>query len=412
MLKIVKTDTGFGVYGYLDNGPVRGWIPLQSTDQACIYADSSQASDAPEASEMASWKMSPVPKDMIAQILGLIKHYNSIEVMIALYYNAEKDSWWAYPPKQWGVAAHVSYEEDVDHSPPPGYYFSGTVHSHPNMQAFWSATDDADQQGKNGIHMVCGTDAAGNLKTTVRTLYVSGYKADASEAFEMPESPADPPEDWIALIDACREQHAATTMRSAWSTAGDYDIDSLHGTHYWGSHNTYRYSTGTGTSHYRYNGSSLYNPELNQPYYGYNESPVVAEDLEDVLDDSVQTFGHLATPVLLLMYLLQYYGVSTDIAELSEKLKQLAYQNKHLIGIDECLTPDEMSLLIEHAAGIAEILLPKDDSQSFQRALTDVGGGYFAYENEYEQEYEEQEKEEQEKGEDNGHVHSDAVYPD
>lgn len=401
MLKIVKTETGFGVYGYLDNGPVRGWIPLQSTDQACIYADRSQASDAPEDSEMASWKMSPVPKDMVAQILGLIKHYNSIEVMVALYYNAEEDSWWAYPPKQWGVSAHVSYEEDDEHSPPPGYYFSGTVHSHPNMAAFWSATDDADQRGKNGIHMVCGTDAAGNLKTTVRTLYVSGYKADASEAFEMPEAPADPPEEWIALIDACREQHASITIRNAWSPTADYG-DSLHYPRYGNNHSTYRYSTGS-----RYGYSGLYNTELYQPYLDCTESPVVAEDLEDVLDDSVQTFGHLATPVLLLLYLLQYYGVSTDIAKLSDKLKQVAEQNKHLIGIDECLTPDEMLRLMEHATGIAEILLSKDDLQLFHQTLTGIDDVY-----EYEYEHnEDPENEEQEKGEDNGHVHSDALYP-
>lgn len=99
--------------------------------------------------------------------------------MVALYYNPDDAKWFAALPKQRGTGAHVAYSDSGDMQIPQGYYFSGTIHSHPNMGAFWSGTDTKDQKDKTGLHMVVGTDSSGTMRTHLCSLFLMGEQYDA-----------------------------------------------------------------------------------------------------------------------------------------------------------------------------------------------------------------------------------------
>lgn len=122
-----------------------------------------------------------------------------IEVMAALFYNAEKRDWLAEIPKQRGGASAIAYE-GLSGSVPEGYFFHGTIHSHPNMQAFWSGVDLADQLHKAGLHLVVGT-RDGEVTSKKCSLFLFGREFDAADCFEFPEEVPEPPAAWVAFME-------------------------------------------------------------------------------------------------------------------------------------------------------------------------------------------------------------------
>lgn len=67
------------------------------------------------------------------------------------------EGWGCIAPEQSNTAGHCNYQMDsVMQVKPPNVYIVGTWHSHPEMSAFFSPTDDHDQENWDGIHLTTG----------------------------------------------------------------------------------------------------------------------------------------------------------------------------------------------------------------------------------------------------------------
>ena len=190
-------------------GPViAGWHDCQFKE---LLALQDEKYDGQLKDQLIKWIGKPIPKDMMADVLALVKHYPRMEVQICLYYNAKDGQWLAHVPKQKGTPAHVSYS-DEDYEPPKGFYFTGTIHTHPNMGAFWSSTDTNDQTKKTGLHVVLGLKE-GILNSYLVSVFYNGVRYDQDQSIvEIPDI-NDLPEakkEWIDAVEEVYEPEVVT----------------------------------------------------------------------------------------------------------------------------------------------------------------------------------------------------------
>lgn len=185
-----------GGWVYIDSDTAKGWHHCATADEFFAY----QAEYKGELDdELVMWKGAKIPEELFAKCLALVKAFPDTEVSIILLYNKDKKEWMAKIPQQRGSGGHVEYKDEEDN--PQGYYFFGTIHSHPNMSAFWSSIDMADQAKKPGIHIVVGTDH-GTAKEILCSLFINGQRYDQKEVFEMPDIDKLPEadQDWVDKI--------------------------------------------------------------------------------------------------------------------------------------------------------------------------------------------------------------------
>ena len=112
--------------------------------------------------KLLSVKIKQVPFRVINKVHSFLKRIyekTKTEVAVILWYNDNLDDWKVEVPKQVCSGAHVDYErsqEEAEEFISEGYFEAGTIHSHANMSAFHSATDDADEIKFDGLHMTMG----------------------------------------------------------------------------------------------------------------------------------------------------------------------------------------------------------------------------------------------------------------
>lgn len=185
-----------GGWIYIDSDTAKGWHHCASADEFFAY----QAEYKGELDDdLVKWTGAPIPKELFGKCLALIKAFPDTEVSIILLYNKETKEWMAKVPNQTGSGASVEYNDTEEN--PKGWYFFGTIHSHPNMSAFWSGTDLADQAKKPGIHIVVGTDH-GTANQILCSLFINGQRYDQADAFEMPdiENLPEVNQEWVEKI--------------------------------------------------------------------------------------------------------------------------------------------------------------------------------------------------------------------
>ena len=144
---VVGTDK---VLVHSDTPLLEGWEEAQTLEQLMTYAECT-VGDKVEAG--LRWKGSKMPADLLKQVLGTIYRFPNKETGYILMYRVSDATWRVTCPEQVGSSGSVKFGS---HGPEDGYAEIGTIHTHPNMGAFWSGTDLADQKGKYGIHVVFG----------------------------------------------------------------------------------------------------------------------------------------------------------------------------------------------------------------------------------------------------------------
>ena len=168
-------------YVYIDSDLIKGWHKCEDKE---FFANHDPYKDEFKGNEL-KWIGKPIDKENMAKVLALVSHFPRTEVMFCLYYSKTDGKWLVHLPKQKGTPAHVTYS-DEDYDPPKGYYFTGTIHTHPNMSAFWSGTDTGDQTKKTGLHVVLGlTD--GKYKEHLCSIFYNGKRYDQEGCVELPE---------------------------------------------------------------------------------------------------------------------------------------------------------------------------------------------------------------------------------
>lgn len=186
-----------GGYIYIDSPNAKGWHQCEPEE----FFANQRPYDTELNKDLLKWTGAKVGKDLLLQVAALANCFPRMEIMVCLYYSSTEQKWLANVPKQKGSGAHVKYD-DEDFDPPKGYEFLGTIHTHPEMSAFWSCVDRNDQNRKNGLHLVLGL-RNGRINEVLCSLFYNGKQYDQPDAYELPA--ADDPlpevnEDWKSKV--------------------------------------------------------------------------------------------------------------------------------------------------------------------------------------------------------------------
>ena len=134
---------------HTDSPLLEGWEPCTSVRQLQAFAG--KIPDSIIAG--MKWKGSKFPAELMKKVLGTVHEFKYMETAFSLYYRLRDHSWKINIPKQAGSPSHVHYE-DAGNELGDEYYYIGSIHTHPEIAAFWSGTDLSDQQKQHGIHIV------------------------------------------------------------------------------------------------------------------------------------------------------------------------------------------------------------------------------------------------------------------
>jgi hypothetical protein len=106
-----------------------------------------------------------IPSNILEQTYGFFRDiYRRFdgEAIVFIYYSPERNEFKVEPPPQrltrrrtrsgWSTAARVEYQTIAR---PSGYFKLGDVHSHADSKAFFSSTDDEDDE-EDGLRVVMG----------------------------------------------------------------------------------------------------------------------------------------------------------------------------------------------------------------------------------------------------------------
>ncbi len=115
------------------------------------------------------------------------------------------DGWGILVPDQENTAAHCKYEPDsvMEHKP-EHVQIVGTWHSHPQMSAFFSGTDHADQDDWDGVHITSGWKGKGPMEYHIALVMAGknwGCQPDlVFEPAPLPEVPLDGIDEMVGKV--------------------------------------------------------------------------------------------------------------------------------------------------------------------------------------------------------------------
>ena len=212
-----------GAFVRVDSPVIEGWHECGSLKELLANQEPSEED---VKGYTLKWTGTPLPKEIMGNILALVSHFPRTEVNVCLYYSTEEKAWLAHVPRQNGSSAHVTYS-DEDWQEPAGFYFSGTVHTHPEMPAFWSGTDTNDQLKHNGFHVVLSL-RDGKLNDYLVSLSYNGKLYPQDKALvEIPEELPEVKQEWLERVHEelpKEEPKPADAVRGIERT-GHYDLE-------------------------------------------------------------------------------------------------------------------------------------------------------------------------------------------
>lgn len=212
-----------------------GWEPITSLDELKTYATKESG-----VTVGATWVGPKFPKDLAAKVLACIAKFPRRETEYMMYFDLIKQEWHIKVPKQRGSGAAVHYEDDAK-GLPDGCVVIGTIHTHPEMSAFWSGTDMNDQKDKHGLHIVFGTKDGYPTQWKVTRFFPGGYRdlelLDVWEELPKKEELPEPPEEWMAILNTPLEEvktpvytYGGTySTRPSWGGRYNFGGTSTHG---------------------------------------------------------------------------------------------------------------------------------------------------------------------------------------
>ena len=202
---------------------LEGWEKCE--DLKTLLGFVSQKADMPTAD--MNWRGTKLPAQLMQQILGTIRHFPHMEVAFSLYYSLAEGKWAVKCPRQNGSGASVHFEDDGD-GMPDGYAIIGSIHTHPEMGAFWSGTDMGDQKKKHGVHLVLGLRQGYATQYKLSIFTPNGfYDKNWTDIFEEVDFTQnwEPVEAWIEEIKAQRlprpTYSVATSVGSSYTPAAN-----------------------------------------------------------------------------------------------------------------------------------------------------------------------------------------------
>ena len=123
--------------------------------------------------ESCEYGMPPIPNviiDKLDQFFRLVHSQHGTESIVILTYNMNatgSEGWGVLVPDQTNTPAHCKYDADsIAELKPEDVMIVGSVHSHPEMSAYASGTDHADQADFDGLHITYGWQKSQNNGAT------------------------------------------------------------------------------------------------------------------------------------------------------------------------------------------------------------------------------------------------------
>lgn len=123
--------------------------------------------------ETAEYKMPPIPRvivDKLDEFFRLVDAQHKTESIVILTFDTTKegsDGWGVLVPEQENTSVHCKYDADsIAALKPENVMIVGSVHSHPDMPAYASGTDHADQADFDGLHITYGWQKSVNNGAT------------------------------------------------------------------------------------------------------------------------------------------------------------------------------------------------------------------------------------------------------
>jgi len=136
------------IFRYIENRLYKGFIKID--DQHIMT------------NHLISINVPKIPASVIDEVLNFFRSvYNEhdSEAAVLLWYNNKQKKWYVEVPEQTVSGASVDYKRDEQESiklQSRNFFIVGTIHSHCNMDAFHSGTDDDDEFSFDGIHITIG----------------------------------------------------------------------------------------------------------------------------------------------------------------------------------------------------------------------------------------------------------------
>ncbi|MFN8631803.1 MAG: Mov34/MPN/PAD-1 family protein, partial [Chloroflexota bacterium] len=155
----------------------------------------------PEERETLDYALPPVPRDVMARAVGLFRavyRLHRTEAAALLLWRG--GSFDLAVPDQRVSPVTVKFaisERDL----PPGSRLVGTIHSHGGFGAYASSTDEDDDSGLDGLHVVVG-DLDRRSTGYAAAVVVDGarFHLPIGRLIERPRRLAEPPADWLERV--------------------------------------------------------------------------------------------------------------------------------------------------------------------------------------------------------------------
>jgi hypothetical protein len=166
--------------------------------------------------EEAHYTMPPIPHVIVTKLdefFRLVHAKHGTESIVLLTYDTTKegsDGWGILVPEQTNTSVHCSYDPDSivdlkeDH-----IMIVGSVHSHPEMPAYASGTDHADQADFDGLHITYGWQKSSNNGATQYHIEMqmagTSYTLTPADVFESFSIQKDPDPEVVAWSDKVKK---------------------------------------------------------------------------------------------------------------------------------------------------------------------------------------------------------------
>lgn len=168
--------------------------------RSCVKAESAPAELEPQ-KPFLKLRYPKIPQELLEQVVGFFsaiqKKYDS-EAYVCLVWNKETKAYEVVCPPQDISGGHVNYEMP---QLPPHLMMVGDIHSHVNMSAFASGTDEHDEEHRPGVHLVVGRISQEPPEFHIEAV-VDGARFGVAEELmiEKYEKRADFPEEWMEVV--------------------------------------------------------------------------------------------------------------------------------------------------------------------------------------------------------------------
>ena len=179
-------------------------------------------------------KLPKIPANVIREIHDFFKYayikYTS-EAVVMIWYNFNTNKWSVEVPKQTTTGASVDYErnpKDEEIMRSEGFTFVGTIHSHGEMGAFHSGTDDADEIGFDGLHITIGKVMTGPEFACRFVMKDLQLKREPEDVLIMPEIVDTVPKEWKDKIKKF-SYNAKNNIQTDLVTPISPDYDNMYG---------------------------------------------------------------------------------------------------------------------------------------------------------------------------------------